>query len=152
MLNEDSSFSPWNYGPWWQLRDWPRPEWIDTFDRKTIEGKSWFVIFKANNVRFKKAFSSKSKKWELKKMGYVGEFTNWYIPEIEIPLSVCRLTKKHNTLYTVTSSKGQIILECPYKIIVHSKIATKKFPRFLPWPLRRGQTKNFIKPIMLNNP
>ena len=48
--------------------------------------------------------------------------------------------------------KGQIISECPYEIIVYPKIATKKFPRFLPWPLRRGQTKNFIKPIMLNNP
>ena len=48
--------------------------------------------------------------------------------------------------------KGQIISECPYEIIVYPKIATKKIPRFLPWPLRRGQTKNFIKPIMLNNP
>ena len=48
--------------------------------------------------------------------------------------------------------KGQIISECPYEIIVYLKIATKKFPRFLPWPLRRGQIKNFIKPIMLNNP
>ena len=49
-------------------------------------------------------------------------------------------------------TKGQIISECPYEIIVYPKIATKKFPRFLPWPLRRGQTKNFIKPFMLNNP
>ena len=48
--------------------------------------------------------------------------------------------------------KGQIISECPYEIIVYAKITTKKFPRFLPWPLRRDQTKNFIKPIMLNNP
>ena len=48
--------------------------------------------------------------------------------------------------------KGQIISECPYEIIVYPKIATKKFPRFLPWPLRRGQIKNFMKPIMLNNP
>ena len=47
--------------------------------------------------------------------------------------------------------KGQIISECPYEIIVCPKIAMKKFPRFLPWPLRRGQIKNFIKPIMLNN-
>ena len=38
-------------------------------------------------------------------------------------------------------SKGQIISECPYEIIVYPKIATKKFPRFLPWPLRRGQIK-----------
>ena len=37
--------------------------------------------------------------------------------------------------------KGQIISECPYEIIVYPKIATKKFPRFLPWPLRRGQIK-----------
>ena len=54
--------------------------------------------------------------------------------------------------WQVKQSKGQIISECPYEIIVYPKIATKKFPRYLPWPLRRGQTKNFIKPIMLNNP
>ena len=48
--------------------------------------------------------------------------------------------------------KGKIISECPYEKIVCPKIATKKFLRFLPWPLRRGQIKNFIKPIMLNNP
>ena len=52
----------------------------------------------------------------------------------------------------VSRAKGQIISECPYEIIVYPKIATKKFRRFLTWPLRRGQTKNFIKPIMLNNP
>ena len=52
----------------------------------------------------------------------------------------------------VIEAKGQVISECPYEIIVYPKIATKKFPRFLPWPLRRGQTKNFIKAIMLNNP
>ena len=28
--------------------------------------------------------------------------------------------------------KGQIISECPYEIIVWTKIPTKKFPRFLP--------------------
>ena len=48
--------------------------------------------------------------------------------------------------------EGQIISECPYEIIVCPKIATKKFPRFLPQPIRRGQIKNFIKPIMLNDP
>ena len=52
----------------------------------------------------------------------------------------------------VEITKGQIISECPYEIIICPKIATKKFPGFLPWPLRRGQNKNFIKPIMLNNP
>ena len=31
-----------------------------------------------------------------------------------------------------TSSKGQIISECPYEIIVWTKIPMKKFPRFLP--------------------
>ena len=36
------------------------------------------------------------------------------------------------------STKGQIISECPYEKIVCPKIAMKKFPRFLPWPLRRG--------------
>ena len=49
-------------------------------------------------------------------------------------------------------TKGQIISECPYEKIVYPNIATKKFPRFLPWPLRRGQIINFIKPIKLNNP
>ena len=46
-------------------------------------------------------------------------------------------------------TKGQIISECPYEIIVWTKILTKKLPRFLPKPLRRGQIKKFIKPIML---
>ena len=41
----------------------------------------------------------------------------------------------------ILQAKGQIISECPYEIIVSPKIATKKFPRFLPWPLRRGQMK-----------
>ena len=49
-------------------------------------------------------------------------------------------------------SEGQLISKCPYEKSVLSKIPTKKFPRFLPQPLRRGQIKNFIKPIMLNNP
>ena len=30
------------------------------------------------------------------------------------------------------ASKGQIISKCPYAIIVYPKIASKKFPRFLP--------------------
>ena len=31
------------------------------------------------------------------------------------------------------TTKGQIISECPYEIIVYPKFATKKFPRFLSW-------------------
>ena len=58
--------------------------------------------------------------------------------------------KKKKLFYVL--GKGQIISECPYEKIVYPKIATKKFPRFLPWPLRRGQIINFIKPIMLNKP
>ena len=46
--------------------------------------------------------------------------------------------------------KGQIISECPYEIIVYPKIATKKFLRFLPWPLRRGQIKK-IKALYYTN-
>ena len=46
--------------------------------------------------------------------------------------------------------KGQIISECPYEKIVYPKIATKKFPRFLPWPLRRGQIKK-IKALYYTN-
>ena len=46
--------------------------------------------------------------------------------------------------------KGQIILECPYEIIVSPKRPTKKFPRFLPKPLRRGQIKK-IKALYYTN-
>ena len=50
----------------------------------------------------------------------------------------------------VKQIKGQMISECPYEIIVCPKIATKKFPRFLPWPLRRGQIKK-IKALYYTN-
>ena len=46
--------------------------------------------------------------------------------------------------------KGQIISKCPYEKIVCPKLATKKFPRFLPWPLRRGQIKK-IKALYSTN-
>ena len=52
----------------------------------------------------------------------------------------------------LTAFKGQLISKCLFGVIVWTKIPTKKLPRFLPKPLRRGQIKNFIKPIMLNNP
>ena len=58
-------------------------------------------------------------------------------------LTICRQT---------FDAKGQLISKCPLGVIVWTKIPTKKLPRFLPKPLRRGQIKNFIKPIMLNNP
>ena len=57
-------------------------------------------------------------------------------------------TKKYSN-FKFCACKGQIISECPYEIIVWTKIPTKKLPRFLPKPLRRGQIKKFIKPIML---
>ena len=67
--------------------------------------------------------------------------------------------KRENKLlrYPVTPklykfTKGQLISKCSLGVIVWTKIPTKKLPRFLPKPLRRGQIKNFIKPIMLNNP
>ena len=50
------------------------------------------------------------------------------------------------------SEINSIISKCPLGVIVWTKIPTEKLPRFLPKPLRRGQIKNFIKPIMLNNP
>ena len=58
------------------------------------------------------------------------------------------LSLKHNI--KKEKSKGQIISECPYEIIVYPKITTKKFPRFLPWPLRRGQIKK-IKALYYTN-
>ena len=64
------------------------------------------------------------------------------------------LVKVLNTVNTSVINKqfmdkGQIISECPYEIIIWTKIPTKKLPRFLPKTLRRGQIKNFTKPIML---
>ena len=47
-------------------------------------------------------------------------------------------------------TKGQIISECAYEIIVSPIRPTKKFPRFLPQPLRRGQIKT-IKALYYTN-
>ena len=55
-------------------------------------------------------------------------------------------------IYLFAKAKGQIISECSYEMIISPKIPTKKFPRFLPYSLRRGQIKNVIKQIMLNDP
>ena len=57
-----------------------------------------------------------------------------------------RIMHSRQIMYT----KGQIISECPYEIIVSPIRATKKFPRFLPWPLRRGQIKK-IKALYYTN-
>ena len=46
--------------------------------------------------------------------------------------------------------KGQMISECPYEIIVCPKIETKKFPRFLPYHIRRGQIKKIKAPYYTN--
>ena len=52
-------------------------------------------------------------------------------PSYDIVRSIIEKTgfefKREGTLNT----KGQIISECPYEIIVWTKIATKKIPRFL---------------------
>ena len=55
-----------------------------------------------------------------------------------------------NSALEIETVKGQIISECPYEIIVCPKIATKKFLRFLPWPLKRGQIKK-IKALYYTN-
>ena len=60
-------------------------------------------------------------------------------------------TENNNIPKKCGCSKGQLISKCPLGVIAWTKIPTKKLPRFLPKPLRRGQIKNFIKPIMLNN-
>ena len=88
--------------------------------------------------------------------------TLWAILELK-KKSLCNMQKSGSTLLSVRNcqinrekfikfmfSKGQIISECPYEIIVYPKIATKKFPRFLPWPLRRGQIKK-IKALYYTN-
>ena len=38
---------------------------------------------------------------------------------------------QYQVYLSLPDAKGQIISECPYEIIVWTKIATKKFPRFL---------------------
>ena len=64
---------------------------------------------------------------------------------VQKQLKICNLIE-------IMLLKGQIVSKCPYEIIVYPKIATKIFPRFVPQPIRRGQIKNFIKPIMLITP
>ena len=63
-----------------------------------------------------------------------------------------KLEKKSTFRAFASRAKGQLISKCPLGVIVWTKIPTKKLPRFLPKPLRRGQIKNFIEPIMLTNP
>ena len=61
--------------------------------------------------------------------------------------------QKMLTIQSITgrlTAKGQIVSECPYEKIVCPKIATKKIPRFLPYPLRRGQIKK-IKSLYYTN-
>ena len=61
-----------------------------------------------------------------------------------------QITLKNEIAKRAACAKGQIISECPYEIIVYPKIATKKIPRFLSWPLRRGQIKK-IKALYYTN-
>ena len=62
----------------------------------------------------------------------------------------CQILPKIVSKEIVSNVKGQIISECPYEIIVSPIRATKKIPRFLPWPLRRGQIKK-IKALYYTN-
>ena len=48
--------------------------------------------------------------------------------EFSTRMYICVHSSKENFVF----SKGQIISECPYEIIVSPKIPMKKFPRFLP--------------------
>ena len=47
----------------------------------------------------------------------------------------------------IQTLKGQIISECPYEIIACPKIATKKFPKFLPWPLGEVKSKTLLNQL-----
>ena len=52
---------------------------------------------------------------------------------IGLPLSsVVKRVREQVHCLIAFGTKGQIISECPYEIIVCPKIATKNFPRFLP--------------------
>ena len=66
--------------------------------------------------------------------------SGWYYTfsiVIQFNLTCCRRKNKSQVSWYCPQheyfcySKGQIISECPYEIIVCPKIATKKFPRFL---------------------
>ena len=63
-------------------------------------------------------------KWE-------GDFALWVLNEIILKKYAESLIKIVGAIWELPA-KGQIISECPYEIIVCPKIATKKFPRFLP--------------------
>ena len=41
-------------------------------------------------------------------------------------------------------SKGQLISKCSFGVIIWTKIQTKIFPEFLPYPLKRGQIKKEV--------
>ena len=78
------------------------------------------------------------------KTSFWKQYQNWALFSVMIIKTSCRSYVKKKT------TKGQMISECPYEIIVYPKIATKKFPRFLPWPLRRGEIKK-IKALYYTN-
>ena len=43
------------------------------------------------------------------------------------------------TIFSSNSTKGQLISQCPFGVIVSTKIPTKKFDNFCPRNLKRGQ-------------
>ena len=64
------------------------------------------------------------------KPGYLSRFEPAISNLYDIPGYKGTFFKESTDVFVITS-KGQIISECPYEIIVYPKIATKKFPRFL---------------------
>ena len=49
--------------------------------------------------------------------------------------------EKMHTCTNLFLVKGQLISKYPFGVIVCTKIPTKFFPGFLPWPLKRRQIK-----------
>ena len=50
-----------------------------------------------------------------------------------------------NSLYLSRNpSKGQLISKCPFVVFKSPKNPSKKFPGFLPYPLKRGQINKVV--------
>ena len=59
-------------------------------------------------------------------------------------IAVILTTNIFAVYYVFAIHKGQLISKCSFGVIVWTKIQTKKFPEFLPYPLKRGQIKKVV--------
>ena len=55
-----------------------------------------------------------------------------YLEQLSKTIYSCKINRRDYLKISGVTTKGQIISEFPYEIIVSPKIPTKNFPRFLP--------------------